>query len=109
MTSEFQDASAPGYWQLVAEKLQRVPPLLQTARENIIRWRSQGQSAPHRLDEWDELLRDAQTNREGLNRLLAVLLGSDEHSERLREFNPFPGVLTREERRRARELCGYRH
>jgi hypothetical protein len=28
---------------------------------------------------------------------------------RLKEFSPFAGVLTREERRQARELCGYRH
>ena len=109
MSTESPDATAPGYWQLVADKLQRVPSLLEMARQNILRWKSHGQSAPHRLDEWDRLLREAQADREGLNRLLAVLLGSDEHSERMREFNPFPGVLTREERRRARELCGYRH
>ena len=109
MSTDSPDVPATGYWQLVADKLQRVPSLLEMARQNIIRWKSHGQCAPHRLDEWDKLLRQAQADHEGLNRLLAVLLASDEQSERMSEFNPFPGVLTREERRRARELCGYRH
>jgi hypothetical protein len=30
-------------------------------------------------------------------------------SGRLRDFHPMVGILTREERREARELCGYRH
>jgi len=30
-------------------------------------------------------------------------------SGRLRDFHPMAGILTREERREARELCGYRH
>jgi hypothetical protein len=42
-------------------------------------------------------------------RLLELLLSVGEEDTRLREFNPFPGILTREERRQARELCGYRH
>jgi hypothetical protein len=44
-----------------------------------------------------------------MRNLVDVLLNAGEEHGRLREFNPFPGVLTREERRQARELCGYRH
>lgn len=102
-------AVAPGYWQLVADKLRRTPGLLQVARDNITRWRGQGQTAPQRLDQWERLIIEAQTGEEGLRGLMDVLLGTDEEHGRLREFNPFPGVLTREERRQARELCGYRH
>ncbi len=104
-----ESAGGPGYWQLVADKLQRAPELLQIARDNITRWRAQGQTAPHRLEQWERLLIDAQAGEQGLRRLMNVLLGTEEENERLREFSPFPGVLTREERRQARELCGYRH
>ena len=102
-------AVAPGYWQLVADKLQRAPELLQVARDNITRWRAQGQTAPHRLDQWERLIVEAQAGEPGMRNLMDVLLGAGEEHGRLREFSPFPGVLTREERRRARELCGYRH
>lgn len=102
-------AAAPGYWQLVVEKLQRSPELLQVARDNITRWRAQGQTAPHRLDQWERIISEAQAGEPGMQRLLEVLLGTGEEHGRLREFNPFPGVLSREERRQARELCGYRH
>ena len=102
-------AGAPSYWQLVADKLQRAPELLQVARDNIVRWRAQGQTAPHRLEQWEQLLINAQIGEHGLRRLMNVLLGTEGENERLREFNPFPGILTREERRQARELCGYRH
>jgi hypothetical protein len=110
MSSELREAAvAPGYWQLVADKLRRSPELLQVARDNITRWRAQGQTAPHRLEQWEHLIIAAQAGEEGRRCLMRVLLGDDEEHGRLREFNPFPGVLTREERRRARELCGYRH
>ena len=97
------------YWEILAEKLQHAPELLEVAIENITRWRAQGQSAPHRLDEWETLVRQAQAGGHGMGKLLAVLLEPDEPSARLREFNPFAGVLNREERRQARELCGFRH
>jgi hypothetical protein len=110
MSTELREvAVAPSYWRLVADKLQRAPELLQVARDNIVRWRAQGQTAPHRLEQWERLLIDAQSNEKGLRHLMNVLLGTEEENERLREFNPFPGILTREERRQARELCGYRH
>ncbi len=100
---------AVSYWQLVAEKIRIVPVSIQIARSNIVRWREQGQSATHRLDEWEALLIKAVDNETGLRELIDVLLGADERSERLREFNPFAGILNREERRQASELCGFRH
>lgn len=110
MSSELRSsAEAPSYWQIVADKLQRAPELLQVARANIARWRAQDQTALHRLEHWERLLTDAQASEDGLRRLRHVLLGTEAECERLRDFSPFPGILTREERRQARELCGYRH
>ena len=110
MSSEPPQAGpAPSYWRILADKLQADPALLQIARDNIVRWTEQGHSAPHRLNEWDRLLRAAQEDVEGMRHLISVLLHPDATSQRLRDFSPFAGVLSREERRRARELCGFRH
>lgn len=99
----------PSLYELFAEKLTAHPELLAVARENCQRWLREGHSAPDRLREWDSLLAQAQGGAAGMARLQQVLTGTDESQGRLREFHPFAGILTREERRRAKELCGYRH
>jgi hypothetical protein len=96
-------------WELLAEKLAAHPELLAVARENCARWLREGHSGAARLQEWDALLAGAQASAEGFTRLRAVLIGTDESAARLRDFHPLAGILTREERRRAKELCGYRH
>lgn len=98
-----------GYWQLVADKLRQDPALLSIAEQNINRWLAEGHSAPHRLLEWQELMQAARRQAEGFEKLLCVLRSEDPGCERLRDFDPFAGILTREDRRQARELCGYRH
>ena len=96
-------------YELFAEKLAAHPELLAVARENCQRWLREGHSAPARLHEWDALIAEAQAGPAGMARLQQVLAGTDESGGRLREFHPLAGILTREERRRAKELCGYRH
>jgi hypothetical protein len=96
-------------WELLADKLTRQPELLAVARANCARWLSEGHSAPQRLREWDDLLATAEQSETGRQRLREVLAGANEADARLREFHPFAGILTREERRQTRELCGYRH
>jgi hypothetical protein len=97
------------YWELIAAKVAGQPESLHVAIENVRRWRADGHSAPKRLAQWESLLQDAVAGGAGLERLVAVLRSDDAECERLRDFDPFAGVLTREERRQARELCGYRH
>lgn len=96
-------------WELLVEKLEAHPELLQVARDNCARWLSEGHSGADRLRDWDALLAQAQAGKPGWERLRAVLAGEGEQNARLRDFHPFAGILTREERRQARELCGYRH
>ena len=103
------NATLPTFWELLAEKLARQPELLAVARGNCARWLGEGHSAPQRLRAWVEVLAAAEQNEAGRRRLREVLAGANEADERLRQFHPFAGILTREERRRARELCGYRH
>ena len=96
-------------YEAFADKLSAHPELLAVARDNCARWLREGHSASHRLHEWDALLAAAQIDEVGQVRLREVLLGSNEPDLRLREFHPLAGILTREERRSTRELCGYRH
>jgi len=103
------DMTAPSLYELLLEKLEQHPQLLAVARENCARWLREGHSAPERLRLWDALLADAQQTEIGRAQLRAVLRGETPELERLREFHPLAGILTREERRRARELCGFRH
>ena len=99
----------PSFWDLLAEKLARQPELLAAARANCARWLNEGHSAPQRLREWDALLAGAEQSESGRQRLREILAGTNEADARLRDFHPFAGILSREERRQARELCGYRH
>jgi hypothetical protein len=68
-----------------------------------------GGGAPQRLRQWDDLLAAAEQSDAGRRRLREILAGANEADARLRDFHPFAGILSREERRQARELCGYRH
>ena len=95
--------------ELLTEKLAAHPELIAVARENCARWLREGHRGAARLREWDALLAGAQTDASGFAKLREVLTGDDEQAARLRDFHPLAGILTREERRRARELCGYRH
>ena len=103
------NTALPTFWELLGEKLARQPELLAVARENCARWLNEGHSAPQRLRAWDTVLAAAEQDETGRERLQEILAGANEADARLREFHPFAGILTREERRQARELCGYRH
>lgn len=99
---------ASTYLQLVARELLQRPELLAVARDNVRRWVAAGAQARDRLQTWDALLADAQAGLDGMARLQAVLSADDPESQRLCEFAPFAGLLTREQRREARDLCGFR-
>ena|SRR5438105_978405 len=92
---------------LVADKLEREPALLRISLENIERWLANGHTAPHRLEQWRQIILQAQESPKGFQELLALLRDRSETSERLRDFAPFAGVLTAAERRQAAPLCGY--
>lgn len=80
----------------VAVKLRADPALLQIGINNIERWRSQGNEAPV-YSEWLSLL------GKGLEAVCAVLEAPTDEGQRLRSSNPFPGVLTQEERMEIRK------
>jgi hypothetical protein len=95
--------------ELVADKLERDPSLLRIPLENIDRWIVNGHTAPHRLEEWRQIILRAQQSEAGLEKLLTLLRENNPATERLREFAPFAGVLTANERLNIIRQCVYSH
>jgi len=84
---------------VIAEKLRNNPGLLETAGENIRRWRRQGVDVTA-FAEWEAIL------GRGVAETVRVLTDPSEEGTRLRQSTPFTGVLTPAERRRFYEARG---
>jgi hypothetical protein len=98
--------------ELVADKLAQADlamrqALLYIPLDNIDRWLANGHTAPHRLEQWRQILLRAQASPEGFQDLLALLRDTAEHAQRLKDFAPFAGVLTWKERQQASPECAY--
>ena len=79
---------------LVADKLERDPSLLETARTNLKRWMAADVDRPHpAYKEWLELIDGLP-----LNSILNILRTDSENNRRLRQSSPFAGILTHDER-----------
>ncbi len=100
--------------ELVADKLERADAvtrteLLQIPLQNIDRWLANGHTAPHRLEQWRQILIRAEQSEAGFEALLALLRDHSDAATHLKSFDPFPGVLTTLERRRHLLQCAYAH
>jgi len=85
------------YFCYLADKFEREPELLEIPLRNITRWTNRGHWAAKRLMQWQDLITKAQTTREGMRNLSALLRADDEETRFLKGFAPFPGVLSEEE------------
>lgn len=97
---------------LVADKLEQADPaaraaLLRIPLDNIDRWLANGHTAPHRLEQWRQILQRAQESPAGFSELLRLLRDGSEPAQRCKDFAPFAGVLTRQERHQAAPECAY--
>lgn len=92
---------------LVADKIERDPSLLKIPLENIDRWLANGYTAPHRLEQWRQIIKRAQESSDGFQELLRLLRDKTEEALRLRGFAPFAGILTTVERCGTRPECAY--
>jgi hypothetical protein len=100
---------AQSYHEMVADALLARPDLLAVARDNALRWLTNGAQAADMLQTWDRLLAQAQAGPDGMAELQRILRSDEPECQRLREFAPLAGMIPREKRRQARDLCGYRH
>lgn len=78
----------------IAQKVRRDPALMRIPRENLRRWRRKlGYFAPaHR--EWELIL-----EQNPMERVLKILTQNNDEGQRLRQSDPFVGILTETERR----------
>lgn len=77
----------------IARKVRRKPALMRVPKANLRRWRrKRGYVAPaHR--EWEVILK-----QNPLERVLEILTQDNEEGQRLRQSDPFVGILTAKER-----------
>jgi hypothetical protein len=94
-------------YEVIADKIESDPELLDIPLANISRWLKQDHSAPHRLEQWRRMIVAAKHSGDGMKNLLALLRDNGEEAMHLKSFAPFPGVLSIAERREI--LCAYKH
>jgi len=97
------------YSELIAERLEQDPSILDHAINTAQAWLANNHSTPHRLTAWLELLEAARSDSSSFAKVLYLLRSPDEDAAHWRSFQPFAGILSREERRRASDLCTFRH
>ena len=91
---EWIDRRSLAMGKAIAAKLRVQPSLLQIAKDNLDRWMADMEpEVPLVLREWDSIV-----TQWPLEKILDILTSYDEEARRLRQSNPFPGVLTQEER-----------
>ena len=93
----------------IARKLEQKPEFLDEALRTLERWRGLGNIPEPRAAQWQALLAAARGSRAGFRRVLRILRSRREADRRLRDFAPFAGILTREERRKVFLKCVYSH
>ena len=78
----------------IAQKVRRDPSLMRIPRANLRHWRKKlGHWTPV-LREWEKILRENPTER-----VLEILTQDGDDGQRLRQSDPFVGILSEKERR----------
>ncbi|MGV3660173.1 MAG: hypothetical protein ACO1TE_08305 [Prosthecobacter sp.] len=95
------------YFCYLADKFEREPELLTKPLATIQRWLSIDHHGAQQLLHWQQLVSGAIQSRSGLDALCDVLRADDEETRFLKGFAPFPGLLSREEKKQF--LCASRH
>lgn len=78
---------------LISEKIRRQPELFNRAKETLTHWKKIQRPFPHCLKEWDNILRQHK-----MEKVLEILTQENEEGNRLRQSDPFCGIMTQEER-----------
>ena len=94
---------------LIAAKLERDPTLLCEALNTAHRWIEEQRTPIHRVETWRDLIQNAMSSNAAFEQLLNLLRDESEEARRLKDFAPFAGLLSREERREVILSCSYDH
>ena len=87
------DRRSLAFGQALAARVRADPALVDAARATLARWMSTcSPRARPALEEWEAVLTGP------LDGVIALLTGTDERATRLRQSNPFAGLLPNEER-----------
>ncbi len=78
---------------LISEKIRRQPELFHRVEETLKRWKKVRRPFPACLKEWESILR-----RHKMEQVLEILTQDNEEGNRLRQSDPFCGIMTKEER-----------
>ncbi len=87
------DARSLAMCRLIAEKIRHRPELFEMAKKNLVNWKKTLTPWPRALREWEEII-----EQNSIERVLGILTQENEEGNRLRQSNPFPGVLDEDER-----------
>ncbi len=98
-----------GMDRMIADKINKNPALLEIGLQNIDRWIANGASQVHRLEQWRTLILEAKKSKVAMDHLLSILREDSEQASHLRDFAPFSGILSTEERRPFLLECAYTH
>ena len=93
----------------LVERIRNDPSALAEALAVLDHWDNRGIGPPARRAEWRKLLRAAMDGAGEREVLIRLLLNGSESARRLKDFAPFAGVLSREQRRSAFTQCAYDH
>lgn len=85
---------------LIADKIEADPSLLRIPLDNIERWLANGHRSVTKLNEWRDLIHEAQASRGGMDKLLWLLRDDSEESRWFKGWTPVWSIMTREEARR---------
>ena len=77
----------------IAKKIRREPNLMRIPRANLRYWESRFGGLPQAHREWKEIL-----ERNPTRRVLELLTQDNDEGQRLRQSDPFIGILTEKER-----------
>jgi len=94
---------------LIAERLKHDDAVLDDAMGVLDRWDVRHVGPAQRRQEWRHLLLAAKATPEGREALLNLLHDPGDAARRIKDFAPFAGILSREERRKVFLQCTYDH
>ena len=87
------DARSLAFGRAMADRLAEHPELLDQARQTLARWLTTcSPRSKSTLEEWQAILGGP------VEGVIALLTGTDERATRLRQSNPFAGLLPQEQR-----------